>query len=80
MNPRRKVVVGRRAQSSTHRSAIVAALGALGHGGPNIDVRRLQGTDPPRYRLRVRRYRAILVLDAETIFVDRVFDRRDAYH
>jgi mRNA-degrading endonuclease RelE of RelBE toxin-antitoxin system len=61
------------------RSAIVAALAALARGEPNVDVRRLQGTDPPQSRLRVGRYRVIFGIEPGVITVERVLDRRDAY-
>jgi mRNA-degrading endonuclease RelE of RelBE toxin-antitoxin system len=61
------------------RSAIVTALGALARGEPNVDVRRLQGIDPPQSRLRVGRYRVIFSIEPGVITVERILDRRDAY-
>jgi mRNA-degrading endonuclease RelE of RelBE toxin-antitoxin system len=61
------------------RSAIIAALAALARGEPNVDVRRLQGIDPPQSRLRVGRYRVIFGIEPGVITVERVLDRRDAY-
>jgi mRNA-degrading endonuclease RelE of RelBE toxin-antitoxin system len=42
-------------------------------------VKRLQGIDPPQYRLRVGRYRVIFRSEAEAIVIERVLLRRDAY-
>ncbi len=61
------------------RAAIVAGLAALVRTEPNVDVKRLQGIDPPQYRLRVGRYRVIFRSDAEAIVIERVLLRRDAY-
>jgi mRNA interferase RelE/StbE len=43
------------------------------------NVKRLQGVDPPEYRLRVGDYRVRFHLDDETIQVLRVRNRREAY-
>jgi len=43
------------------------------------NVKRLQGIDPPEYRLRVGDYRVRFHLDGETIRVLRVRNRREAY-
>ncbi len=45
----------------------------------NADVKKLVDISPPRYRLRVGRYRAILALERDRIIVERILDRRDAY-
>ena len=42
-------------------------------------VKRLQGIDPPEYRLRVGDYRVRFHLDDETVRVLRVRNRREAY-
>lgn len=42
-------------------------------------VKKLQGIDPPEYRLRVGDYRVRFELDGETIRVLRVRNRREAY-
>jgi ParE toxin of type II toxin-antitoxin system, parDE len=41
-------------------------------------VNKLQGIDPPEYRLRVGDYRARFKLDGETIRILRVRNRREA--
>jgi hypothetical protein len=38
-------------------------------------VRRLQGIDPPRHRLRVGRYRVLFTSEPGVIIVERVRDR-----
>jgi len=43
------------------------------------NVRKLQGIDPPEYRLRVGDWRIRFVLDGDTVRVLRVLNRRDAY-
>ena len=43
------------------------------------DVKRLQGINPPEYRLRVGDYRVRFHRDKETIRVLRVRNRREAY-
>lgn len=43
------------------------------------NVKKLQGIDPPEYRLRVGDYRVRFELDSETIRVLRVRNRREAY-
>jgi len=43
------------------------------------DVKRLQGIEPPEYRLRVGAYRVRFHLDDETVYVLRVRNRREAY-
>ena len=43
------------------------------------NVKRLQGIDPPEYRLRVGDYRVRFHLERETIQVLRVRNRREAY-
>ena len=43
------------------------------------NVKRLQGIDPPAYRLRVGDYRVRFRLDKETVRVLRVRNRREAY-
>jgi len=42
-------------------------------------VKRLQGIDPPEYRLRVGDYRVRFHLDDATVQVLRVRNRREAY-
>ena len=53
----------------------VERLAASGGG----DVVRLQGVDPPEYRLRVGDWRVRFAQDAETIQILRVKHRREAY-
>ncbi len=85
MIPHRRVQFTRRAQrdvdalDATTRAAVLAAIDGFAHGGINVDIRKLQDVDPPRWRLRVGRYRVIFALEPGTIVVDRVLDRRDAY-
>ena len=43
------------------------------------NVKRLQGIDPPEYRLRVGDYRVRFYLDAEILRILRVRNRREAY-
>lgn len=43
------------------------------------NVKRLQGIDPPEYRLRVGDYRIRFELDRATIRVLRIRNRREAY-
>jgi mRNA-degrading endonuclease RelE of RelBE toxin-antitoxin system len=43
------------------------------------NVKCLQGIDPPEYRLRIGDWRVRFVLDADTIVVLRVLNRKDAY-
>jgi mRNA interferase RelE/StbE len=42
-------------------------------------VKRLQGINPPEYRLRVGDYRVRFELDSETVRILRVRNRREAY-
>jgi mRNA interferase RelE/StbE len=43
------------------------------------DVKKLQGVNPPEYRLRVGDFRVRFYQDSETVHVLRVRNRRDAY-
>jgi mRNA-degrading endonuclease RelE of RelBE toxin-antitoxin system len=43
------------------------------------NVKRLQGIDPPEYRLRVGDYRVRFHREVETIRILRVRNRREAY-
>lgn len=43
------------------------------------NIKRLQGTDPPEYRLRIGDWRVRFVLSGGKILVLRVLDRKDAY-
>ena len=43
------------------------------------NVKRLQGIDPPEYRLRVGDYRVRFHREGETIRILRVRNRREAY-
>ena len=43
------------------------------------NVKRLQGIDPPEYRLRVGNWRVRFELESETVRILRVRDRKDAY-
>ena len=43
------------------------------------NVKRLQGIDPPEYRLRIGDWRVRFVLKASRVVVLRVLDRKDAY-
>jgi mRNA-degrading endonuclease RelE of RelBE toxin-antitoxin system len=43
------------------------------------NVKRLQGVDPPEYRLRVGDYRVRFHLESETIRLLQVRNRREAY-
>jgi mRNA-degrading endonuclease RelE of RelBE toxin-antitoxin system len=45
----------------------------------NADIKKLQGIDPPKYRLRVGNYRAIYRCEGSDILVLRVMDRKEAY-
>jgi mRNA-degrading endonuclease RelE of RelBE toxin-antitoxin system len=85
MTPHRTVLVTRRAQrdvtalAATRRVAVLTAITDFARGALNADVRRLQGFDPPRWRLRVGSQRVIFALEPGLIVVERVLDRRDAY-
>lgn len=46
---------------------------------PNLDVKKLVDVAPPRYRLRIGRYRAIFAFQPGLIVIERILDRRDAY-
>jgi mRNA-degrading endonuclease RelE of RelBE toxin-antitoxin system len=61
------------------RAAVLAEIAGFAQGETSVDVRRLQGHDPPRWRLRVGRYRVIYALEPGQVIVERVLDRRDAY-
>jgi mRNA interferase RelE/StbE len=61
--------IGRRIRQAVER------LGGTGAG----NVKKLQGTKPPEYRLRVGDFRVRFELDGETIRVLRVRNRREAY-
>jgi mRNA interferase RelE/StbE len=43
------------------------------------NLKKLQGVDPPEYRLRVGNYRVRFYLEGKTIQVLRVRNRREAY-
>jgi len=43
------------------------------------NVKRLQGIDPPEYRLRIGDWRVRFVLNSGTVLVLRVLNRKDAY-
>ncbi len=43
------------------------------------NIKRLQGIDPPEYRLRIGDWRVRFVLNAGTVLVLRVLNRKDAY-
>jgi mRNA-degrading endonuclease RelE of RelBE toxin-antitoxin system len=85
MNSDRRIFTTRRAQhdldaiSVFARSAIIASIFSLARGELNVDVRRLQGYDPPLWRLRVGRYRVIYAIEPRVLIVERVLDRRSAY-
>ena len=61
--------VARRVKQTVERFAVSGAG----------NVKRLQGIDPPEYRLRVGDYRVRFHLEGETIQVLRVRNRREAY-
>ena len=61
--------IARRVKQSVERFA------ATGAGS----VKKLQGVNPPEYRLRVGDYRVRFELDTETVRVLRVRNRREAY-
>ncbi len=60
------------------RRAIIEAIEAFAAGQPG-DLKKLAGYKPPRWRLRVGRFRAIVSLEPGLITVQRVGDRRDVY-
>ena len=43
------------------------------------NVKKLQGIDPPEYRLRIGDWRVRFALDGDTVRVLRVLNRKDAY-
>lgn len=53
----------------------LARFAAAGEG----DVKRLQGIEPPEFRLRVGDYRLRFHDDGQTLYVTAVKHRRDAY-
>ncbi len=59
-------------------SAIIAAIDRLCSTGIG-DVVKLRATAMPTWRLRVGDFRVIFTRDAETMWVERVGDRRDVY-
>jgi mRNA-degrading endonuclease RelE of RelBE toxin-antitoxin system len=61
--------IGRRVKQAVERFADTGAG----------NVKRLQGIDPPEYRLRVGDYRVRFHLGDETVQVLRVRNRREAY-
>jgi mRNA interferase RelE/StbE len=60
------------------RRAVVAALEAFA-ADASADIKKLVGAEPPRWRLRVGRFRAIMSLEPGRIIVERIGDRRDVY-
>jgi len=85
MSSQRRVQTTRRAKRDldaidrSQQGTVLAAIAAFAQGEVNADVRRLQGYDPPRWRLRVGRYRVIFALEPGQLIVERIVDRRDAY-
>ena len=61
--------IARRVKQSVERFAEIGAG----------NVKKLQGIDPPEYRLRVGDYRVRFHLDEEIVRVLRVRNRREAY-
>jgi mRNA interferase RelE/StbE len=57
---------------------ITQAVARLAQSGSG-DVKKLQGIDPPVFRLRVGDYRVRFRQDEETIRIVRVLHRREAY-
>jgi mRNA interferase RelE/StbE len=53
----------------------LARFAATGEG----DVKRLQGIDPPEFRLRIGDYRLRFRDDGATLFITAVKNRREAY-
>ncbi len=61
------------------RIRIAAAIQRLTVGAPG-DIKKLQGVDPPEYRLRVGDFRIrFSYLDPHTIRINRIQNRKDAY-
>jgi mRNA-degrading endonuclease RelE of RelBE toxin-antitoxin system len=81
----RRVDITRRARrdlealDGPQRAAIIAAITGFARGDVNVDLRKLQGVDPPVWRIRVGRYRVLFGLEPGVVVVQRVLDRRDAY-
>lgn len=63
-------------KGTAHR--ITQAVDRLAQGS-FINVKKLQGIDPPVFRLRVGDYRVRFRQDEETIRIVRVLNRKDAY-
>lgn len=61
--------IGRRIKTAVERFADTGAG----------NVKKLQGIDPPEYRLRVGDYRVRFELEKETMRILRVRNRREAY-
>ena len=64
--------------AATDRSVIIKAVESLAAGDP-VDFKKLAGYDPPRWRLRVGRFRVIFALLPGRVIVERIGDRRDVY-
>ena len=43
------------------------------------NIKRLQGIDPPEYRLRIGEWRVRFAIEGGRIFILRVINRKDAY-
>lgn len=64
---------------SPTRLRIAAAIQRLAQNGAG-DIKKLQGVDPPEYRLRVGDFRVRFSYpDFETVRVNRVRNRKEAY-
>ena len=66
----------RRLRRGASRQQLADALGALGAGAENLDVKPLEGR-PGWHRLRSGDYRVLYRRDDDRIWVERIVDRRD---
>jgi mRNA interferase RelE/StbE len=85
----RQVVVSPRAAtqldelSPKERRRVVTALHALAQDPfrprPGADIKKLEGTEPPKYRLRVGDLRAVFAVDEAKVYVLELFKRNRGY-
>ena len=71
------------ALQSKERRRVVKALLVLGEDPlrprPGADIKKLEGTDPPKYRLRVGDLRVVYAVGEHEIHVFEIFRRRRGY-
>ena len=71
------------ALQSKERRRVVKALLVLGEDPlrprPGADIKKLEGTDPPKYRLRVGDWRAVFLVESREVRIIEVFRRGRGY-